>query len=57
MGFDIIIHSPAVILIIAGVLFLTFNDNTTGWILVALGFLLAVLTVFIRSTREKEKAR
>ena len=47
MGFDIVIHSPATILIIAGVLFLTFNDDNTGWLLVLLGALLIVLVTAI----------
>ncbi len=49
MAFDIIIHSPAAILIIAGVLFLAFNEHTTGWILVAIGALLVLLVAFITS--------
>jgi hypothetical protein len=56
MGFDIAIHSPAVILIVAGVIFLAFNDeNSTGWVLVILGFLLAAFITYIRATRQAQK--
>lgn len=48
MGFDIVIHSPAVILIIAGVLFLAFNDEVPGWILVIMGFVLAIFISYVR---------
>ncbi len=53
MGFDIIIHSPATILIIAGVLFLTFNDDSTGWLLVLLGALLIVLVTAINGPKQR----
>ncbi|MBL7206329.1 MAG: hypothetical protein ISS36_01880 [Candidatus Aenigmarchaeota archaeon] len=47
MSFKILIQTPAAILIVAGVLFLAFNDNTTGWILVILGFILSAFIVFL----------
>jgi|GEM_PF-4065621 protein-S-isoprenylcysteine O-methyltransferase Ste14 len=57
MGFDIVIHSPAAILIIAGVLFLAFNDNATGWILVAVGALLVLLVAYITSRQVETKPK
>jgi len=54
MGFDIIIHSPPTILIIAGVLFLAFNDEINGWILIAVGVILAILVTYI-SAKSKIK--
>ena len=55
MGFDVAIHSPAAIMIIAGVIFLAFNDNTTGWILVGLGFVLSVLLTVVKYAKTSAK--
>ena len=50
---DMDLHYPGVILIIAGVFFLAFNDNVPGWILIALGFLLSIFAIYSRNIRKK----
>ena len=52
MAFNLVIQGPPAFLILAGIGFLIFNDETTGWVLIFIGAVLLIILTWISTTKK-----